>query len=159
MSGRWLAASEIAGLPGMPETPRGALARAKREGWLTRPRRGRGGGRQFLVPPQPKVATARTEEPSSPRPMPAPTPDQLIAWLDNVEAALREFEAQQAIERERYAASLLQMSTMEHNHAPCPVSGAADPSAPATRATNTRQARARHHATGQGASSTSEREP
>jgi putative transposase len=157
MSARWLAASKIAGLPGMPSTARGTLARATREGWPSRPRRGRGGGRVFLVPAQPEAGPAPIAEPSSPPPMRTPTPEQVEAWLDQVEAKLREFEAQQAIERERYAASLLQMSAMEHNHAPCPVSGPAEPSAPATRATNTRQARTRHDATGQGASSTSER--
>lgn len=46
---RWLSASEVAAmeLPGLPRSAKGVLERAKREGWESRPRQGRGGGREF----------------------------------------------------------------------------------------------------------------
>lgn len=48
----WFSAAEIAaaGLPGVPGTKQNVIARAKREGWKSRPRRGRGGGREYYLP-------------------------------------------------------------------------------------------------------------
>lgn len=49
MAARWLSASELAGLPGLPGTPRRVTSRASSEGWTSRPRAGRGGGREYAV--------------------------------------------------------------------------------------------------------------
>lgn len=43
----WQAASVLAGLPGMPNTKSGVIRRASREAWRSRPRKGRGGGREY----------------------------------------------------------------------------------------------------------------
>lgn len=40
-------ASQLAGVPGMPDTPQGVKARAKRENWPSRRRAGRGGGEEW----------------------------------------------------------------------------------------------------------------
>jgi putative transposase len=46
----WLAAPDLAGLPGMPSTPRSVLRRAQSEQWETRPREGRGrSGFEYLA--------------------------------------------------------------------------------------------------------------
>ena len=45
----WYAASELAGLPGMPGTRQGVLEMAKRKGWKSRKRQGRGGGREYSL--------------------------------------------------------------------------------------------------------------
>lgn len=46
----WLAAPDLAGLPGMPTTARSVLRRADSEGWHARPRAGRGrSGSEYLV--------------------------------------------------------------------------------------------------------------
>jgi hypothetical protein len=46
---RWLAASELAGLPGMPSTDRGVAKMAERADWISRARVGRGGGMEYCV--------------------------------------------------------------------------------------------------------------
>lgn len=45
----WMSAQTIADLrlPGLPSTKVGVIDRAKRESWLSRPRTGRGGGREY----------------------------------------------------------------------------------------------------------------
>lgn len=46
----WFAPQELAGLPGMPSTPRSVLRRAQTEGWAARPRSGRGrAGCEYLL--------------------------------------------------------------------------------------------------------------
>lgn len=46
----WLAAPDLAGLPGMPTTARSVLRRAESECWTVRPRQGRGrAGHEYLV--------------------------------------------------------------------------------------------------------------
>lgn len=45
----WYAASEIAGLPGVPMTKHAVIAKAKREAWANRPRKGKGGGLVYSV--------------------------------------------------------------------------------------------------------------
>ncbi len=48
----WYSARELTqptGIPGLPKSQRGVLRRAKREGWRFRPRKGRGGGREFYI--------------------------------------------------------------------------------------------------------------
>lgn len=43
----WYAANELAGLPSMPATESGVIRAARREGWQSRKRSGRGGGREY----------------------------------------------------------------------------------------------------------------
>mgnify|MGYP001809805689 CR=1 FL=1 len=43
----WFSSAELAGLPGLPGSARGVQLRAKREGWKSRPRKGRGGGSEY----------------------------------------------------------------------------------------------------------------
>ncbi len=45
----WFPASELAKLDSMPDTVQGVLLRAKKEGWTSRPRKGRGGGKEFHI--------------------------------------------------------------------------------------------------------------
>lgn len=45
----WYSPAELAGLPGMPGTRQATLAKAKREGWSSRRRAARGGGREYLL--------------------------------------------------------------------------------------------------------------
>lgn len=45
----WATVAELAGLPGMPATVSGVIRAAKREAWPSRPRSGRGGGREYPV--------------------------------------------------------------------------------------------------------------
>jgi len=56
----WYTAAELAGLalPGLPGTPQNVTAKAKRESWSHRPRRGRGGGREYPVSALPDKARA-----------------------------------------------------------------------------------------------------
>lgn len=53
---RWLAASDIVGLPGLPGTRRGLSKAAVRAGWTSRRRSGRGGGLEYLVADLPAAA-------------------------------------------------------------------------------------------------------
>lgn len=48
-------ALELAGLPGIPSTERGVRKYAEREAWPSRPRAGRGGGREYPITALPKV--------------------------------------------------------------------------------------------------------
>lgn len=45
----WYSASELAGTPGSPRTKSAVIRRAKRESWRDRPRKGRGGGREYHI--------------------------------------------------------------------------------------------------------------
>ena len=45
----WYSASELVGLPEMPTTRQGVIIRAKREGWKSRPRSGKGGGLEYHI--------------------------------------------------------------------------------------------------------------
>lgn len=45
----WLAAGDLVGLPGLPGTIQGINARAKRDKWDFRKKKGRGGGREYAV--------------------------------------------------------------------------------------------------------------
>ena len=55
---KYLTAAQIAELklPGMPTTKKGVLSMAKRDGWESRPRSGKGGGVEFPVSALPKAA-------------------------------------------------------------------------------------------------------
>ncbi|MDY0212586.1 MAG: DNA-binding protein [Desulfuromonadaceae bacterium] len=52
----WFTASELAGLAGLPGSVQGVIGRAKREGWDSRKRAGRGGGREYPITALPKDA-------------------------------------------------------------------------------------------------------
>ena len=45
----WFPASELTRLDSMPDTVQGVLLRAKKKGWTSRPRKGRGGGKEFHI--------------------------------------------------------------------------------------------------------------
>lgn len=45
----WYAASDLVGLPGLPGTVQNITEKAKREGWVHRPRQGRGGGKEYAM--------------------------------------------------------------------------------------------------------------
>ena len=52
---KWYSARELAGLPGVPGTVQRVNKRAKREQWVSRPRKARGGGREYhlsSLPPE-----------------------------------------------------------------------------------------------------------
>lgn len=46
---KWFAVKDLAGLPGMPNAIKNIIAKAKRESWKSRPRKGRGGGREYHI--------------------------------------------------------------------------------------------------------------
>lgn len=74
---RWYSAAELAELPGLPSTPQNVTARAKREGWRSRPRNGRGGGNEYAfssLPPQTQAAILLRERPSFMQARQAATP-------------------------------------------------------------------------------------
>ncbi|MBP8699724.1 MAG: Mu transposase C-terminal domain-containing protein [Syntrophorhabdaceae bacterium] len=50
----WFSAKELAGISGMPETERGVQKKAKKCLWLSRPRKGKGGGREYHISSLPK---------------------------------------------------------------------------------------------------------
>lgn len=45
----WWAIPELVGLPGLPSTPQGARFKANTEQWQSRPRQGRGGGKEYHI--------------------------------------------------------------------------------------------------------------
>lgn len=65
---RWYTASELAGLPGVPGTERRVRSRAEAEGWQSRPRCDRGGGREYAftsLPTATQAALLLRDRPSS----------------------------------------------------------------------------------------------
>lgn len=52
---RWYSAAELVGLAGMPTTHSAVIRFAKREGWMSRQRKGRGGGSQYPLSALPSV--------------------------------------------------------------------------------------------------------
>jgi putative transposase len=65
---RWLSAAELAGLSGLPSTPQNITTRAKREGWQSRARSGRGGGNEYAfssLPPVTQAALLLRDRPAS----------------------------------------------------------------------------------------------
>jgi hypothetical protein len=60
----WYSAAELAGVPGMPETRSGVIRAAKKGGWTSRKRTGRGGGRDYhrdSLPPETQAALRERE--------------------------------------------------------------------------------------------------
>lgn len=51
----WNTAADLVGLPGMPSTTRAVQLRAKREGWRSRKRKGRGGGNEYHISSLPEI--------------------------------------------------------------------------------------------------------
>ncbi len=45
----WYTATDLAGMPGLPTTRQNVTIKAQRENWPSRPRKGRGGGREYRV--------------------------------------------------------------------------------------------------------------
>ena len=55
----WFDIKKLCAQPGMPNTCRGVLWKARSEGWMSRPRKGRGGGREYplsCLPPETQAA-------------------------------------------------------------------------------------------------------
>ena len=63
----WYAASELAGLPGMPGTRQGVLSMAKRMGWASRKRQGRGGGREYALASLPEATQEALTSSAAPK--------------------------------------------------------------------------------------------
>ncbi len=64
----WTTAQELAGLPGMPATHSAVIRRAKTEGWKSRARAGRGGGREYAfeaLPVETQAALMRVAAPAA----------------------------------------------------------------------------------------------
>lgn len=55
---QWFCAAQLVNLPGMPSTVSAALRIAKRDGWTSRPRAGRGGGREYAFAALPERTQA-----------------------------------------------------------------------------------------------------
>ncbi|NLW34882.1 MAG: transposase, partial [Syntrophorhabdus aromaticivorans] len=51
----WHSAKELAGLPGIPGTERGVQIKAQQKSWQSRPRAGRGGGREYHISALPEA--------------------------------------------------------------------------------------------------------
>lgn len=76
----WLSAAELAGLPGLPGTVQKVNARAQREGWSSRKRVGRGGGREYALSSLPQATRdylLRARVAQLPAPACAPVVDDL----------------------------------------------------------------------------------
>lgn len=55
---RWFTAAELAGRTGLPNTHSAVVRSAKRNGWLSRQRTGRGGGREYALSSLPAITQA-----------------------------------------------------------------------------------------------------
>ena len=87
---KWFTAKQLAGLPGQPLSVQGVNLRAKRESWETRPRHGRGGGREYLLdslPIETQSALTNSEALSAADTAPA---DVLVALRALLDLALAE---------------------------------------------------------------------
>lgn len=73
MIGDWITAQELAGLPGMPATHSAVLRRAKADGWESRQRAGRGGGREYAFTCLPIETQAALLKASAPKAAPIKT--------------------------------------------------------------------------------------
>lgn len=100
----WFTAAELIGLLGMPKTISGVIKLAKREHWLSRPREGRGGGREYHIsslppatrhalPHQAAIAEADIES--------AAASVTELARAKTMAAGLRAFEQLPAAKRDR----------------------------------------------------------
>ncbi|WIX31214.1 transposase domain-containing protein [Salinicola sp. JS01] len=71
---QWFLLRELAGLPGMPSTPQGVSYSAKRHGWESRKRSGRGGGREYAFSSLPVETQAALLKAAEPTPQPKRQP-------------------------------------------------------------------------------------
>jgi hypothetical protein len=76
----WYAAKELAGLPGMPGTERAVQIKAQKDAWQSRPRAGRGGGREYHLSSLPEQTRLHLLTPGLTT---VPSPDDLQAFLDS----------------------------------------------------------------------------
>jgi hypothetical protein len=74
----WYSVKELVGLPYMPTTVQGLIKRSLSENWLSRPREGRGGGREYHISSLPEETRVHLLAPYA---APPPTADDLSAWL------------------------------------------------------------------------------
>lgn len=102
--GVWRTARQLArtGVVGMPTHHEDIGRLARREGWRARPRRGRGGGTEYLLPP--KLAAAVLRHEAAVTPAAAPVPEDPITRRNALWAAYRRAkQGRQAIARARFA--------------------------------------------------------
>lgn len=80
---RWYCAAELAGLPSLPATHSAVLRQAKRCGWQSRARAGRGGGQEYSfssLPPVTQAALLLREQPAIERkPKPALSDERIAS--------------------------------------------------------------------------------
>lgn len=106
---RWYSAAELAGLPGVPGTPQGLLLKARNEGWKSRPRKGRGGGKEYAfasLPPATQAALAL-------RDAPAPQPGQTGGATALLTAARERYRLAPATHREMARQRLMALRAVE----------------------------------------------
>lgn len=114
---RWFAAVELAAmeLPGVPQTERGVQKLAKREGWTSRPREGRGGGREYshdaLPPDARRELDVRTNREAAKQAL-AVTAEQQSRQIATV--APTSLTARQRLVMEARAAILLELDRRVH---------------------------------------------
>ncbi len=54
----WYSSKELQGIEGMPCTVQGVIGKAKRENWKSRPRQGKGGGKEYHITSLPAATQA-----------------------------------------------------------------------------------------------------
>lgn len=92
MSKDWFTARELAGLPLMPKSESAVIRRAKREGWKSRSRGGRGGAREYAFDALPTEAQAALLERQAPKAAPKVTRPTGTAKVADREALWEAFE-------------------------------------------------------------------
>lgn len=94
---RWYGAIELAGVPGMPATHSAVVRVAKRGGWISRQRVGRGGGREYAfssLPAPTQAALILREKPAFTRSVKAEAGATAAAWTkDRIDSLMQKFEA------------------------------------------------------------------
>lgn len=85
-------ATELAGLPGMPATQSAVIRMAKREGWESRPREGRGGGREYPLHALPATTQAALLLRERPVALAAPRRNTLAPSDEQLRSVWRRYE-------------------------------------------------------------------
>lgn len=78
MTGEWFSATELSGLPGMPQSESGVIRLAKREAWSYQKRPGRGGGREYHLSSLPLSTQTACLKAAAPAPQIPATPREKI---------------------------------------------------------------------------------